>query len=82
MRLWPAPGVKGAGLCRSARFAEFNARVAGGAMRDFRAATLCAAGMTLTRTQHSTMLTASPPSAVSLYLADMSAPVCRMVAMT
>ena len=32
--------------------------------------------------QHSTMLTASPPRAVSLYLVFMSAPVSRMVLMT
>src|SRR4029453_18039036 len=33
-------------------------------------------------TQHSTMLTASPPRAVSLYLIFMSAPVCIMVLIT
>jgi hypothetical protein len=32
--------------------------------------------------QHSTMLTASPPRAVSLYLIFMSAPVCIIVLMT
>ncbi len=32
--------------------------------------------------QHSTTLTASPPSEVSLYLCDMSSPVWRIVATT
>lgn len=32
--------------------------------------------------QHSTILTARPPRAVSLYLVSMSAPVSRMVLMT